>query len=379
MNSGSAARARMMISHRAQAFANARQSALPQDSLPGTANGLPDYSDQDAPGWLKWIWQRVGARHVLILLALIIYPFVASPFFTFQVAAQSLVLGIIALSLTFLGGYGGMVSLAQWTIAGAAGYAVSIFGFSSVGEISLNWPWWLAVILAVGIATLFGTLIGWLAVRTEGIYTIMITLAVGVAFYYLTLQNHTIFHGFQGFSKVAAPKFWGVDWQSPVPFYFMSLVFSLAAYFWVKYLIRSPYGIALQGVRDNPRRMNSLGFNVSAIRVMAYVIASFLAGVGGVLITWYNSLITPSTINTGPMIAVLIIAVMGGMSHPIGAFIGALIYVLLQNFAIDLVDRERFNLVIGGVFLAIVLFSPDGLIGIWKKLRARFTQPPQRW
>jgi branched-chain amino acid transport system permease protein len=178
MNSGSAARARMMTSHRAQAFADAKQSPAPV-----SADGLPDYSDQDAPGWLKWIWQRVGARHVLILLALIIYPFVASPFFTFQVAAQSLVLGIIALSLTFLGGYGGMVSLAQWTIAGAAGYAVSIFGYSSVGEISLNWPWWLAVILAVSIATLFGTLIGWLAVRTEGIYTIMITLAVGVAFY----------------------------------------------------------------------------------------------------------------------------------------------------------------------------------------------------
>jgi branched-chain amino acid transport system permease protein len=85
-----------------------------------TPEGLIDYSDHDAPGWLKWIWQRISARHALVLLALVVYPFVATPFFTFQVLAQALVLGIIALSLTFLGGYGGMVSLAQWTIAGAA-------------------------------------------------------------------------------------------------------------------------------------------------------------------------------------------------------------------------------------------------------------------
>jgi branched-chain amino acid transport system permease protein len=344
-----------------------------------TPEGLIDYSDHDAPGWLKWIWQRISARHALVLFALIAYPFVATPFFTFQILAQALVLGIIALSLTFLGGYGGMVSLAQWTVAGAAGYMLAVFGSSSVSTISLNWPWWLAVLVAIAIATVFGTLIGWLAVRTEGIYTIMITLAVGVAFYYLTLQNHTLFNGFQGFSRVEPPKVFDIYWRDPVAFYFLALVLSLAAYCWVKYLVRSPFGIALQGVRDNPRRMNSLGYNVTGIRVMAYVIASFLAAIGGVLLIWYNSLITPSTIGTGPMIAVLIIAVMGGMSHPIGAFIGAITYVLLQNFAIDLVDRERFNLVIGGVFLAIVLFSPDGLIGIWKRIRNRFAQTPKDW
>jgi branched-chain amino acid transport system permease protein len=357
----------------------ARQAPVPATTNTPKPSSAPDYADQDAPNWLKWIWQRVSARHALVFLALVIYPFIASPFFTFQIGAQALVMGIIALSLTFLGGFGGMVSLAQWTVAGAAGYTVAIFGTSSVTTISLGWPWWLAVVVALTVATLFGTLIGWLAVRTEGIYTIMITLAVGVAFYYLTLQNYSVFNGFQGFSKVEPPILLGVNWHDPVPYYFLTLTLSLAAYFWVKYLIRSPFGIALQGVRDNPRRMNSLGFSVTATRVMAYAIASFLAAVGGILMVWYNSLITPGAINTGSMITVLIIAVMGGMSHPIGAFIGALLYVLLQNFAIDLFDRERFNLVIGGVFLAIVLFSPDGVIGIWKRLRDRFAQPPQRW
>jgi branched-chain amino acid transport system permease protein len=312
----------------------------------------------------------IRARHVVVLVALLIYPIVASPFFTFQIAGQALTLGLIALSLTFLGGYGGMVSLAQMTVAGVAGYTVAILG-SSAAPVSLQWPWWLAVLIAIPVATLFGTFVGWLSARTAGIYTIMITLAIGVAFYYLCLQNYSVFNGFQGFHKVVPPVVLGIDWHDPVPYYFLALFWALAGYFFVKYLIRSPFGIALQGIRDNPRRMNALGYHVNAHRVAAYAVAGLIAAVGGVLLLWYNSLITPGAIGTGPMIGILIIAVLGGMRHPIGPFIGAIVFVLLQNFAIDLVDRERFNLVIGGVFLAIVLFSPDGLLGLWACLRAR--------
>jgi ABC-type branched-subunit amino acid transport system permease subunit len=89
--------------------------------------------------------------------------------------------------------------------------------------------------------------------------------------------------------------------------------------------------------------MNSLGFDVVAHRVAAYTLAGFLAAVGGVLLVWYDGLVTPGTVGTGALIKILIIAVLGGMRHPLGAFIGAVIYVLLQNFAIDLNDRERFT------------------------------------
>jgi branched-chain amino acid transport system permease protein len=214
--------------------------------------------------------------------------------------------------------------------------------------------------------------IGWLSVRTEGIYTIMITLAIGVAFYYLALQNYSIFNGFQGFQKVYPPTVFGLDWRNPLPFYFLTLFWALAGYCLVKYLIRAPFGIALQGIRDNPRRMNSLGYSVVAHRVAAYAVAGLIAAVGGVLMVWYNGLITPGSVSTSWLINILVIAVLGGMRHPIGPFLGAIVFVLLQNFAIDLIDRERFNLVIGGVFLAIVLFSPDGLLGLWARLRARF-------
>ena len=157
----------------------------------------------------------------------------------------------------------------------------------------------------------------------------------------------------------------GIDWRSPMPFYFLCLFFASAAYLAVvKYVIRAPFGIALQGIRDNPRRMSALGFYVTGHRVAAYAFAGLIAAVGGVLFTWYNGLVTPGSVGTSWLINILVIAVLGGMRHPIGAFLGAIVFVLLQNFAIDLVDRERFNLVIGGVFLAIVLFSPDGLVGL---------------
>lgn len=321
-----------------------------------------------------WTW---ASRAVigLVLLFVVLLPLVTSAFFASQVGLTFLWLGLAAVSLTFLAGYGGMVSLAQMSIAGFAGYAVAILGTSSVAGVSLGWPWPVAVPIALAAATVLAAAIGWLSVRTEGIYTIMITLAIGVAFFYLAQQNYTVFNGFSGFSKIAAPELLGVDWREPVPFYFLALTCSLAGYGFVRHLVRAPFGVALQGIRDNPRRMASLGFHVTAHRVAAYAVSGLLAAVGGVLMVWYNGRISPGTVNLAQMIAILIIAVLGGMKHPIGAFVGAVVYVLLQNFAIDLVVRERFNLVIGGVFLAIVLFSPDGLLGLWAMLRSRFGRP----
>ena len=339
-----------------------------QAGIAAPARGPSEYPDSAAPRWLKSLWRTVSFRHVVTLAFVLLLPWVVSPFVIYQVASQALIFGLIALSLTFLAGYGGMVSLAQMSVAGMAGYAVAVLGASGTAT-SLGWPWGVVVPVALVIAVLCSTLIGWLSVRTDGIYTIMITLAIGVAFYYLVLQNYTVFNGFQGFQKVYPPQVFGLNWRDPLPFYFLCLFWALAGYFFIQWLVRTPFGIVLQGTRDNARRMNSLGYNVIAHRVAAYAVSGLLAGVGGVLLVWYNGLITPGSVGTGWLINVLVIAVLGGMKHPIGAFLGAIVFILLQTFAIDVIDRERFNLVIGGVFLAIVLFSPDGLLGLWAKLR----------
>jgi branched-chain amino acid transport system permease protein len=341
------------------------------------ASPAPHPQPTPEPTHLRWwgaLRTAIAPHHIVVAVALAVFPFVASPFLTFQVAGQSLALGLIALSLMFLSGYGGMVSLAQMTVAGMAGYVVGILG-SSASAISLGWPWPVVLVIATLVAIVAATLIGWLSVRTEGIYTIMITLAIGVAFYYLCLQNYSVFNGFQGFQRVYPPHVLGIDWRSPLPFYWLALACSLAGYFAVKYVARSPFGIALQGIRDNARRMNALGYNVTAHRVAAYAFAGLIAAVGGILFTWYNGLVTPGSVGTSWLINILVIAVLGGMRHPIGPFLGAFVFVLLQTFAIDLIERERFNLLIGAVFLAIVLFSPDGLLGLWAHAKARLTKP----
>jgi len=348
--------------------AGRRVTARPATGPSPRPSPLRGEGEVAAGAWAGWIGRRVRARHLLVLLAVLVYPWVATPFFTFQIGAQALALGLIALSLTFLAGYGGMVSLAQMTVAGIAGYMYAIFATSGT-DISLRWPWGLAVVLALVIATICATLIGWFSVRTEGIYTIMITLAIGVAFYYLAQQNYSLFNGFQGFQSVMTPAVAGVELRAPIPFYYLALFWALAGYFFVSYLLRAPFGVALQGIRDNPRRMSALGFNVTAHRVAAYAVAGVLAAIGGILMVWYNGLVSPGSVGTGWLINILIIAVLGGMRHPIGAFVGAIVFVLLQNFAVDLVGRERFNLLIGGVFLVIVLFSPDGMLGWWAQAR----------
>ena len=122
-------------------------------------------------------------------------------------------------------------------------------------------------------------------------------------------------------------------------------------------------------MRDNPRRLASLGFAVTAHRIAAYAFASVIAALAGVLLVWFQTRISPGSVELDQSLGVLIAAVLGGLSRPIGPYLGALVYILLENFAIDLIDPERFNTVIGVAFLAIVLFSPDGLLGLWARLR----------
>ena len=339
-------------------------------------------SGQVSDAGLKASWfDKVPPAYWVMGVILLVIPAFVSPFVMFQLMGWTFILGIIALSLMFLGGYGGMVSMAQMAFAGFAGYMVAIFGDSAITDISQGWPWWIVIPLALLLTMVFSTAVGWLAVRTEGIYTIMITLAIAAAFFYFTRQNYDLFNGFQGFNTVLPPQLFGVDWRGPYAFYYLTCGFAVAAYASVLYISRAPFGLALQGVRDNPRRMAALGYNVTAHRVAAYAFAGLLAGIGGILLTWQSSQISPGTVGINPAIDILIIAVIGGLRHPIGAFIGAFIYVILKTFAVDILVNlglagERFQLVIGLGFLVIVFFSPDGILGLWEKFKQSRNRDP---
>lgn len=328
----------------------------------------------------SWL-ERIPAVYWIMGILLLIMPAIAGDFILYQIFGWAFILGLISLGLMFLGGYGGMVSLAQMSVAGMGGYMVAILGVSAIDTISLGWPWFVSLPIALIVAMIFGTLTGWLAVRTEGIYTIMITLAIAAAFFYFARQNYVIFNGFSGFNGVLPPELFGLDWRSPAAFYYLTLFWAALGYLAVLYLSRAPFGLALQGVRDNPRRMSALGYNVTGHRVAAYTFASLLAGIGGILLTWQSGQISPGTVGISPAIDILVITVIGGMRHPVGPFIGAFIYVILKTYAIDALvavglSGERFQLLIGMTFLVIVFWSPDGILGLWDRFREDRNRDP---
>jgi branched-chain amino acid transport system permease protein len=311
-------------------------------------------------------------------VALVLFPLVASPFVVFQLGAQTLILGMIALSLMVLAGYGGMVSMTQLTVAGVAGYVVAILGPNGTAVLGFNWPWAIYVPVAILIAGIVSALIGAIAVRTAGIYTIMITLATAVAFFYLAQQNYWLFNGHSGFRGVAPPVVFGVAWRNAVPFYYLCLVVAALLYCAIVYTARSTFGLALMASRDNPRRARAVGHNVTMLRVTAFFFAGLIAGAAGVLYVWFNGRISPGTVSVSEVVSVLVIAVIGGLRHPIGPFLGAALYVILKTFAIDIVGADRFNTLIGAIFLIVVFVSPDGVLGLWRRVAPALAQRPLR-
>ena len=151
----------------------------------------------------------------------------------------------------------------------------------------------------------------------------------------------------------------------------MALCIALAVYLLLRYVARTPFGLTLQGVRDDPIRMSSLGYNVALHRTLAFAFTSFIAGVGGVLFVWWNGHIDPASIDLSATIDVLVIAVIGGLYRLEGAWVGALFFVIVNNYSQQIsFIGPRFHTLIGAIFLVIVLVSPGGLIGLWDRLLA---------
>jgi branched-chain amino acid transport system permease protein len=132
--------------------------------------------------------------------------------------------------------------------------------------------------------------------------------------------------------------------------------------------VRTPFGLTLQGLRDDPVRMASLGYNVVLHRTIAFGFSSLIAAIGGVLFVWWNAHIDPASIDLTATIDVLVIAVIGGLYRLEGAWLGALFFVIINNYSqrIGFIG-PRFHTLIGAIFLVIVLVSPGGLIGLWER------------
>jgi branched-chain amino acid transport system permease protein len=308
------------------------------------------------------------------LLLLVFAPLVFTDYFVGVILTKALWLGIAAASLIFLASYAGMVSLGQVGL-----YAIAGMMFANLvaadGGLDAAWNPWVAVVAALLIATLAGLLFGAVAARSVGIYFLMITLALGVLVYYFFAQV-TELSGFGGVNAPELPALIGNPGADPVPLFYVTLVASVLVFLGIRYIVRTPFGLTMQGLRDDPDRMRALGFNVALHRTLAFTVGAFIAAVAGILSVWYNQRISPGSISLGQTIDVLVIAVIGGLYRLEGAWVGAIFFALLDNYSRehtpnigDVLGPERFNTLIGIVFLVIVLISPGGLVGLWDRIR----------
>ena len=305
-----------------------------------------------------------------------IAPAIVSTYWVSVLLTQMLFLGIVAASLIFLSAYGGMVSLAQVAIFGIAGFVLgNATTNGNTKGLNLGWNPWLGVVAGITVAVAVGLLFGALASRSVGIYFLMITLTYSVIANLFFGQVTTV-SGFGGISGIPTPKVVGPPDAHPNRLYYISLVIALAIYALLRYIVRTPFGLTLQGLRDDPVRMASLGYNVVLHRTMAFGFASLIAAIAGVLFVWWNGHIDPASIDLGATIDVLVIAVIGGLYRLEGAWLGALFFVIINNYSqrIDFIG-PRFHTLIGAIFLVIVLVSPGGLIGLWERALSLFSGP----
>jgi branched-chain amino acid transport system permease protein len=287
------------------------------------------------------------------------------------------------MSLIFLSAYGGMVSLAQVALFGIAGFTLgNVVTTGGTKGLQLGWHPWVGVLVAVLVTTAIGLLFGAIASRSTGIYFLMITLTFSVLAN-LFFGQVTRLSGFGGIAGIGdrAPGIVGDPNENPDRLYFITLVLALLVYAFIRYIVRTPFGLALQGIRDDPVRLRALGYNVPLHRTLAFGLAAFIASISGVLFVWWNGQIAPSTIDITGVLDLLIVAVIGGLYRLEGAFVGALVFVLINTYVQDLdilqtseflqdagLGASRFHTYIGVIFLAIVLLSPAGLLGIFERL-----------
>jgi branched-chain amino acid transport system permease protein len=220
---------------------------------------------------------------------------------------------------------------------------------------------------------------GAVAARSLGIYFLMLTLTYGVIANYFFGQVTQ----FGGFSPIAGinqytPGFVGDLLGHPDKLYYIALGTAIAVYVLIRYVVRTPFGLSLQGIRDDPVRMSTLGYNVALHRAVAFGFAAFIASLSGILLVWWDGQIAPGNIGLGATIELLVLCVIGGLARIEGAWLGAFAFIVINNYVRDVelpVVGGSFNTIIGLIFLAIVIVSPDGLMGLWDRLWRSLGRP----
>jgi branched-chain amino acid transport system permease protein len=291
-------------------------------------------------------------------------PWIITNDYYVNLASQILIYALLALSLNLLLGYGGMVSLGHAAFLGLTGYSTTLLVLSGYDQLT-------TAILSVVFSTACGALFGVLALRASGIGFLMITLALGQIVWGIAYRANELTGGDNGITLPARPAPFGIDINSASNFYHFTLIVFAIALFCIWRLTRSPFGAALCGTRDQPRRMSMLGHNVWMVQWLSFVIASFWGSISGMLYIYYNLFMSPHAISLQQSAEALLMAILGGASTLSGPIIGAVIITIVKNVVSTYI--ERWNILLGLIFVIVIMFMPNGLVPgctqLWRRMK----------
>jgi len=287
------------------------------------------------------------------LAALATIPLWVPGTFYVNIASQILLYAILALGVNVLAGYAGLVSLGHAGLFGIAAYTGAKILAAGGGH-------WIAAAAGLAVAVLAAAVFAVLALRGTGLGFVMITVALGqivwgVAYRWISLTN-----GDNGISIPGRPNPFGLSLAAPKAFYWATLLVFLFALASMAILVASPFGAALRGTRDQPRRMSALGYHVWMIRFVAFLFSGLWTGVAGLLYLYYNQFVSPQAVALTASAEALLMVISGGTGTLLGPVVGAGLVVVIKNVASAYI--ERWNFVLGAIFVAIVVFMPEGLV-----------------
>jgi branched-chain amino acid transport system permease protein len=320
----------------------------------------------------------VSGRRIAVaiaVLALIAVPYAITEIYYVNIASQILLFAIFALGLSVLVGYAGLVSLGHAGLFGIASYAVAYLLAAGHGHA-------VAIVAGLAIALVVTAAFAALSLRATGISFIMITLALGEIIWGLAYRWISVTNGDNGINVATRPVPFGISLASARGFYAATLIVFLLAVAAVAIFVRSPFGAALCGTRDQPRRMTALGYHVWMIRFWAFMFSGLLTSVAGILFVYYNQFISPQAVALAASAEGLLMVISGGAGTLLGPVVGAALVVIIKNVASAYV--ERWNFLLGAIFVAIVIFMPEGLVpgavrlwrAAWRAIRPKPAAAP---
>jgi branched-chain amino acid transport system permease protein len=296
-----------------------------------------------------------GKRIALLiaLIALVTLPAWSPGTYYINIASQILFYAIFALAIDILLGYGGLVSLGHAGLFGVSCYAVAVALSAGYGHTA-------AIVISIAITLVASGLYAAIALRALGIGFLMITLALGQIIWGLAYRWISVTNGDNGLSLSSRPAPFGLSFIGAPAFYYAVLIVFLVCIAFVAVFVHSPFGAALRGTRDQPQRMNALGYHVWMIRFCACLFSGLLTGIAGILFVYYNQFISPQSLALTASAEVVLMVISGGAGTLLGPIVGAALVVIMKNVASAYI--ARWNFMLGAIFVAIVIFMPEGLV-----------------